>query len=224
MSIADLFAYYLDANYSYNEELKELFINSKLYDFCHNERDLIAFTPNSGRIYVKTKNKQSTYVNTPYVYYEAKKTISDKYQFDGGNIIIGDQEAILKAIELVRKHSMNNIHRRLLNHLVISINETEVPAILINKIGEELELIINSINGILFIRYDYQDNSFYANFDIDWYTLTESTIDDLYIPDTINKYIKNGGCLFNYPTTMKEITIIKDADIGDKKRYFYGIR
>lgn len=224
MSIADLFAYYLAANYSYNEELKKLFFDCDLYDFCYEERNLIAFAPNSHAIYIKTKNKQKNYTSTRYTYYEIEKNLKNKYYFDGGNIIIKNQEAISKAIELVKKHSMNNIHRRLFHRLVISINEGEVPAILVNKIGEELELIINSKNGILYIRYDYQDNSFSTNFDIDWYTFTESTIEDLYIPDTVNKYIQNGGEKFRYPTAMKEITIVKDADIENKKRYFYGLR
>lgn len=218
MSLSDLFAYYLGANFTYNEELKKNFIDSELYDFLNSERDLIAYTPNSGDLYIKTQNRANS--NYSFTYYKLEKSLAGKYIFDGGNILIRNQKAIENSIELVRKHTLNNIHRRLSHHLVIDINYEKLSAVLVNKIGEELILIIESRFGILFIKYDYQDNSFSANFDIDWYTFTEATIEDLYVPDPVKKYIRNNGTKYEYPTSMKEIAIVRDTNIEKMKRYF----
>ncbi len=219
MTLTDLFAYYLGANYKYNEELKRLLDSSSLYDFYSDERRIVAFTPYNNKLYLKVK-----YQNGNKMYLPLEENSPSKKIFDGGNILVKNVDSINKAKELVQDKSRISLNRRLSNRIQIDIDGCSYDACIVNLTCEQLCVYINASGKYLYVKYDYETNSFSANFNIDWYRLSEATIDTLYVPNIITNYIYNNGEKYIFRPSEKEIEIVEDDYSDEIKKYFCELR
>ena len=219
MTLSDLIAYYLGANYDYNEELKHLLESSNIYDFCSDERTLVAFTPYKNRLYLKVR-----YQNGDRMYLPMGDNNPSNKVFDGGNIIVKNLESLNKAKELINKNTRIPLNRRLSKRIIINIDDCSYEAYIVNFTCEQLCVYINASGKFLYLKYDYETNSFSANFDIDWYRLSETTIEPINIPDIVMSYINNNGEKHIFRPLERDIEIKEYVENDEIKKYFYKLR